>query len=113
MADVKIAKTPQDPMDVDDDSIRAQASRLFRRLVATDESLDSEAVGQLLNDHLPLGMLMDLLTFSSNAELRDQQDILETFDIDIRARKVIEILQSRLVSLEQPELRFPPSFSYN
>ncbi|MDG2011942.1 MAG: LON peptidase substrate-binding domain-containing protein [Pirellulaceae bacterium] len=113
MADVKIAKTPQDPMDVDDDVVRAQASRLFRRLVANDESLDSEDIGQLLNDHLPLGMLMDLLTFSSGASLRDQQDVLETLDIDIRARKVIEILQSRLVSVEQPELRFPPSFSYN
>ncbi|MCP4888274.1 MAG: LON peptidase substrate-binding domain-containing protein, partial [Planctomycetaceae bacterium] len=113
MADVKIAKTSQDPMDGDDVSMRTQASRLFRQLVANDDSLDSEAVGQLLNDHLPLGMLMDLLTFSSGAALRDQQDILETFDIDMRARKVVEILQSRLVSLEQPELRFPPSFSYN
>ena len=113
MADVKIAKTSQDPMDGDDVSMRAQASRLFRQLVANDDSLDSEAVDQLLNDHLPLGMLMDLLTFSSGAALRDQQDILETFDIDMRARKVVEILQSRLASLEQPELRCPPSFSYN
>ena len=113
MADVKIAKTSQDPMDGDDVSMRAQASRLFRQLVANDDSLDSEAVDQLLNDHLPFGMLMDLLTFSSGAALRDQQDILETFDIDMRARKVVEILQSRLASLEQPELRFPPSFSYN
>jgi Lon protease-like protein len=113
MADVQLEKLSADPMDCDNERVRAQANRLFRRLVANDPSLDDEAIGQLLNDYLPLGMLLDLLTFSSGATLKAQQEVLETFDVDARAKKVIEILQSRLASVDQTELQFPPSFSYN
>ena len=113
MADVQLEKPSGHPMDSDNERIRAQANRLFRRLVANDPSLDNEAIGQLLNDYLPLGMLLDLLTFSCGATLKAQQEVLETFDVDTRAKKVIEILQSRLASVDQAELQFPPSFSYN
>lgn len=113
MADVKLAMTPLTQVDFPDEPIRDKAIDLFHQLVASDSQLDSEAISHLLSDNLPLGLLLDLLTFSCGASLKDQQDILDTFDVAERAKKAIEILQSRLACARKVELRFPPTFSYN
>lgn len=113
MADVRLAKSFAEPLDPQDEFSRQQAVDLFQQLVASDKQLDGESIGHLLNDNLPLGLLLDLLTFSSGASLDDQQEILETLDVAHRAGKVIEILQSRLATMHQPLLQFPPMFSNN
>ena len=113
MADVRLAKSFAEPLDPQDEFSRQQAVDLFQQLVASDKQLDGESIGHLLNDNLPLGLLLDLLTFSSGASLDDQQKILETLDVAHRAGKVIEILQSRLATMHQPLLQFPPMFSNN
>ena len=113
LADVSLDKTPLERNEFVDEPLKQQAIELFRQLMDLDKQLDGEAIGHLLSDDLPLGLLLDLLTFSCGASLDDQQDVLETFDLGGRARKVIRMLQSRLAQTNSNELRFPPSFSYN
>ena len=113
MADVNLASATGEQAVTNEPVIRDQAIDLFNQLIANDRQLDSESIGHLLNDNLPLGLLLDLLTFSSGASLDDQQDVLETFDVSGRADKVIRMLQSRLASIQEQQLRFPPLFSYN
>lgn len=113
MADVKIVESPKDDNPALRAPVRNKAIKLFEQLVDSDKKLDGESVGHLLNDGLPLGLLLDMLTFSCGATLREQQEILETSDVLARAGKVIEILQSRLLQAQRNQLRFPPMFSYN
>jgi len=114
LADVKVVDSTKAATHLPDEPVRDKVIDLFQQLVALDRELDAETIGHLLNDGLPLGLLLDMLTFSCGASLRDQQDILETCDVMERGDKVLEILQSRLASTKQSsQLRFPPAFSYN
>ena len=115
LADVKLLQpTQSEASQTYDGPIRRKAISLFEQLLEVDKQLDNESVAQLLNDELPFGLLLDLLTFSSGATLKDQQKVLETTDVLGRANIVIEILQSRLANKQQEQSkRFPPRFSYN
>lgn len=94
--------------------IREQTLRLFNELVQSSMELDRESIGHLLEGELPFGLLLDLLTFSCGASLKDQQAVLETTDILDRSNKVIQMLQNLLAATRtNKSLRFPPRFSYN
>ena len=55
----------------------------------------------LLCDDLPFGLLLDLIAFSSGANLANQQTILNTVDVLSRANKVIDILEKKLNAIKQ------------
>ncbi len=113
LADVKVVESFLDGQPFSEEQVRAEAVELFEQLVDADDNLDGESIGHLLDEGLPIGLLLDMLTFLCGTSLSAQQDILETPELALRARKVIEILQSRLATTQQSQLRFPPTFSYN
>ncbi len=79
-----------------------------------DNQLDHEAIAGLAFSEMPLGLLVDLLAFSSGATVNDQQGILASSSLIARGNHLISILQNRLAEQQASlETRFPPEFSYN
>ncbi len=114
MADVKLVDDTIRPRDKNIESMRGHALDLFRQLVAADSRLDKETLAGFSSGELPFGLLLDLMTFSSGADPQRQQSILESCDLPVRCRRVIELLEQRLAECRgDSTLRFPPEFSYN
>lgn len=114
MADVDVVDSdpilPDDELDL---RIRSTVTGLYGELVKADVKLDREAFSGLMENTLPLGLLLDLVTFSCGAGVLEQQRVLESVDIRERGRRVIQLLKSRLAGLENPARVFPPLFSVN
>lgn len=95
---------------------------LRRTLVETlqetiPESSDAhQQIAPLLNGQVPLGLLADIVAFTSSLEVDDKQQLLEECDADRRASLLLELLKQRT---ETPKVansytgRFPPEFSTN
>lgn len=115
MADVKLSTA--DSLTVDDDisgSMREHVLHLFEQLLNLDSSLDQEAFEGLASGQMPLGLLLDLLTFSSGASVGEQQKVLATTDVIARGNRLIRLLESRVAEQQAPvHGRFPPEFSFN
>lgn len=116
MADVKLldADSVSARSDSHSGRMREQTLKLFRELAAADPRLDQEALAGLASGDLPLGLLLDLMAFSSGANVLRLQTILETTDIGERCRRVNQLLRQRLAECQaRTGLRYPPEFSYN
>ncbi len=114
MADVQL--TAADAHGVSEDlagPMREQILGLFDQLVGVDSELDREAIDSLSSSQMPLGLLLDLLAFSSGASVGEQQGILATADVKARGNRLIAILQQRLAEQASLASRFPPQFSCN
>jgi uncharacterized protein len=114
MADVEVAAA--DPIRPDDESdmrVRRTVTKLFSKLVTADRQIDREAISGLMDNNLPIGLLLDLVTFACGAGVLEQQSVLEAVDINERGRRVVRLLQKRIAGLENPSRTFPPSFSLN
>lgn len=115
MADVNLVRA--DPFSGQEDELaiqlREKVLEQFQVVAATDSRLDFEAFSGLSNSHLPLGLLLDLVTFSCGASVIQQQEILETDDLFARGNQLLRILRKRISDLESNVNSFPPMFSAN
>jgi hypothetical protein len=79
--------------------------------------LDKESLEPLLNENLPLGQLIDLIGYSCNGNPAEQQQLLDTLDVERRARFALTMLKKQNLSVSQlvesSSHRFPPDFSLN
>ncbi len=91
--------------------------RQFRALAAKRPQIDEESLEQLLREDLPLGQLVDLISYSSGMQPTDQQKVLDATDVCQRAEIMLSILQKQAErthhEFEQVQLDFPPDFSLN
>jgi Lon protease-like protein len=75
-----------------------------------------EALQQLLQSELPLGVLCDLLSFTLPLPTDAKQTLLEQLDVEQRARALLALLRTReppAPSQPTARLKFPPDFSAN
>jgi ATP-dependent Lon protease len=93
--------------------LRETILEMFRKVVSVDSKIDREAFSGLSGNHMPPGLLMDLIAFSCGASVAQQQKILETEDVFARGNLVIRMLRRRLRELKSGAPDFPPSFSLN
>jgi ATP-dependent Lon protease len=115
MADVQLIDAdPLKARDQDTEPLRRRVLHLFRRLVEADARLDHESLEGLINGRLPLGLLVDLMAFSSGASVLEQQSILEASAMQDRCHRVIRLLQQRLAGCRgKAQELWPPVFSFN
>ncbi len=101
----------------DERQLREGVVRQFRNLTERRPSIDVAALDQLLESEIPLGQLLDLITYSSGAEPNQQQAVLDELDINRRGRLVLELLQRQhelaQTTRARPVSDFPPGFSLN
>jgi Lon protease-like protein len=97
--------------------LKEQVIQRFRNLAARRPQLDEESLEELLREDLPLGQLVDLISYSSGMSPVDQQNVLAETDICQRVEVMLEILsrQQEIGSdqVEQASNGFPPDFSLN
>jgi Lon protease-like protein len=93
-------------------TLREQIIKLFRRQLTRSASQSDQATADWLDLNLPLGHLCDLVAFASSTNPIEQLAVLEQWSILNRAELVIRMLTTRL---EQPSSNepFPPGFSLN
>ena len=115
LADVKLIESEiETTSEATIDAMRQRVIRIFEDLVGVDSRLDHESIASLLDDDLPFGLLLDLMTFSSGLPLEQQQSVLETVSVGQRAQLVLEMLEDRMAQLNRESASgFPPRFSYN
>lgn len=82
--------------------------RCLRRSLAKDEPLE-----QLLSRQLPLGVLTDIVGFTVKFELAFKQQLLSEWNVDTRAKMLLDRLAKW--DADEPTLveSFPPKFSSN
>ncbi len=97
--------------------LREAVVRQFRTLTERRPQVDVAALDQLLESEIPLGQLLDLISYSSGAEPREQQAVLDELNIIRRGRLVLDLLQHQQeLAHSTPAKRapdFPPGFSLN
>jgi Lon protease-like protein len=104
---------------VNDDQIetgmRTKLLEIFRNLVQTEKLLEKESLKSLIINQLPVGTLIDLMSFSITIPVEQRQLILATSDVLKRFRKFIALAQQAmsLTTVCPVEIDFPPGFSSN
>ena len=99
--------------------LRDEIATKFRELADNRTGWDREALKQFLDDDLPFGQMIDMISYSCGASSEEQQRVLETFDLRARGELVLEILQRQVEATRgygpksQSDDSFPPGFSLN
>jgi uncharacterized protein len=91
----------------------------FRRLIP-ETALAQENFRQLLASRLPLGAVTDIVSFTCAMPLEIKLELLSEADVDLRAQRLLEVLNAHLPVLAGPpaskqgrDVPFPPPFSLN
>ncbi len=92
--------------------LRSQLIDNFRSYLPASEVIQ-EQFEQLLNSHIPLGVLTDIVAFTMNLDLRVKQQLLEQLNVDRRATTLLQRLATLKEDAGGPARRFPPEFSLN
>jgi len=92
---------------------RDQLLSQFRIFAESRNLLENESIQQLLSKDVPLGLLTDLIGFSTGASSHQLQTILETVNLVARAEKVLQLMKAGLADTESDLGDFPPRFSSN
>ena len=100
-AQVKSVPDPQAP-DVELDALVMNLKDIAKRVVKLMPELPKEA-GALVDSVTEAGHLADLITSNLELEVGEKQDILETFDLKTRTRKVLQFLSRQLEVLKVRE----------
>jgi len=77
---------------------------------------DGESSTQLMEKNLPLGTLADMIAFSIDLGIFQQQQILGAVQVTSRCRKLIQFMDEKLAEITSDQkliCEFPPEFSYN
>ncbi|MBE7454387.1 MAG: endopeptidase La [Kofleriaceae bacterium] len=88
--------------DVELDALVMNLKDIAKRVVKLMEAVPKEA-GALVDSVTEPGHLADLITSNLELEVAEKQDILETFDIKTRTRKVLQFLSRQLEVLKVRE----------
>jgi ATP-dependent Lon protease len=100
-AKVKPAPDPA-AADVELDALVMNLKDIAKRVVKLMPELPKEA-GALVDSVTEAGHLADLITSNLELEVTEKQDILETFDLKARTRKVLQFLSRQLEVLKVRE----------
>jgi ATP-dependent Lon protease len=92
---------------------RDQLLRQFRIFAESRNLLENDSIQQLLSKDVPLGLLTDLIGFSTGAATHQLQTILETVNLVARAEKVLQLMTINPASRRDEQSDFPPRFSAN
>jgi len=114
MADVQLLED----IPVDDALIeagmRAKLLEIFRHLIQAEKLLEQDSLKSLCIDKLPIGLLIDLMSFSIVIPVEQRQAILATLDVLKRFQKFIILAEdATTVTAASSDIDFPPSFSSN
>jgi ATP-dependent Lon protease len=113
MAEVKLLVDKQ-PIDATAKELRTRVIRCCRELHSNSKLLEQESIHSILMNDLPLGRLIDLLSFSVTSPCEDRQLILETSDVAERGELLLKLVEQRLALQSQDsQIDFPPDFSSN
>ena len=82
--------------------------RCLRRSLAKDEPLE-----QLLSRQLPLGVLTDIVGFTVKFDIPFKQKLLSEWNVDVRAKLLLERLATWDADEQGLVGSFPPKFSAN
>ncbi len=82
--------------------------RSLRRSLAKDEPLE-----KLLSRELPLGVLTDIVAFTLKFDVSFKQKLLSEWNVDSRAKLLLERLSAAETDEPGAQLAFPPRFSDN
>jgi len=96
-------------------SLRKEIGSAFQSLTERRSENVDEILEALLEPNLPIGRLLDLVTFGSGAPSDWQQRVLELIDLEQRAEVVLQLLQALLSApaTDTDAGDFPPNFSLN
>ena len=89
--------------------------RCFKQFLP-ESALGQQQIQQLFGDQLPLGVLTDIVSFSAQLEMSSKQQLLNEWNVDLRARRLLRLLRNLAgdETESQPRDRsFPPEFSEN
>ncbi len=113
MAEVKPLVDTQ-PIETTEKELRTRVIQCCRELHSNGKLLEQESIHSILLNDLPLGRLIDLLSFSVASPCEDRQLILETSDVAQRGELLLKLVEQRLaVQSQDPQIDFPPDFSSN
>jgi ATP-dependent Lon protease len=97
---VRVEAVPDPPgTDAELDGLRSDLKDLARRVIALMPELPKEATA-LVDSVEETGSLADLLTTNLDLTVTAKQEILETFDVRARARRVLALLEAERAALE-------------
>lgn len=97
--------------------VRRELLRCFRRYIPESPAAQ-EQFEALMNNQLPLGVLVDIVAFTLKFSLEVKQRLLSEWNVDVRAYMLMEEMRSLTHTAEpdeadSPEPPFPPRFSPN
>lgn len=101
--------------------LRQEILQKFQELAGLRAGWNNEALEQFLNDDLPFGQLVDMISYSCGASPVDQQRVLEEAELSKRGELVLELISQQVESSVQTkrsaeadsDQSFPPGFSLN
>lgn len=119
MAEVNVVNDIIDATNPDLEQLQIDLKRNFAELCRNDLSIDAESIENLLTQEMPLGKLVDLISFSLDTSPLDKQLVLDCHDLEFRTRLVINQIERQSIQTGGCELQeiastgFPPNFSLN
>ena len=99
--------------------LRDEIVTKFRELATNRTGWDQESLNQFLGNDLPFGQMIDMISYSCGASPKEQQRVLETYELRSRGELVLELLQRQVESTRayspksESDESFPPGFSLN
>lgn len=96
--------------------LRDQILGRFYELAELIPGANKAMLDQFESPELPLNRLVDMVCYAAGLDPGDQQLVLATFDLEQRARLLLELLERHLAFVRQMEdggPKFPPEFSLN
>jgi ATP-dependent Lon protease len=96
--------------------LRDQVLGRFYDLAEVIPGANKVMLDQFESPELPLNRLVDMICYAAGIDPADQQRVLATFDLEARARLLLELLEQRLAIVRQMDdggPTFPPEFSLN
>ena len=106
----------EDEVTLNDDELSKLRGELLKKCEAAKmlSSLTQHMdIKKLLDQDIPLGLLVDLIAFVGQLDCRHRQELLELANVEIRCWKLIELIGSRQLDNAETPSRFPPDFSSN
>ena len=117
MAEVEVL---EDEIDTDDQNTADLRERLFESCKAfnlVQQLTNHLEVKNIVESNLPLGLLVDLISYLSQLDCDDRQQILELSNVEERCEKLIALLELLAVVTNATKGEtgddFPPKFSLN
>ncbi len=113
LAQVDVLAEPLDDSQCKRDPLRCELLEQFRVFAKARGLLENDSIRRLLDQDVPFSLLVDLLGFSTGASSDQLQDILETVNLEVRGKKVLQLLRFCLSQVQGHDTDFPPKFSTN